>query len=175
MNQKKLSTSKAEHKLLSKEAIKLPPKQRLELLLKAEKYPIVKKKNSAKRQIQEMIEFYNLCCLMLTQYFPNPQAENNFFLLSHIASEENIQSILTVKFVEAFKLLRGYEELESKVTAIQVLFSQYQYSFPDLYESHNLESIATERISDVIQEGKQLMNDNPQFVEEILNRWELLS
>ena len=71
--------------------------------------------------------------------------------------------------------MRGYEELESKVTAIQMLFHQYQYSFPELYESHNLENIATERISDVIRETKQLMNDNPQFVEEILKRWELLS
>ena len=175
MNEKQLSTPKAEQQLLSKEAIKLTPRQRLELLLKAERYPIVKKRTSAEAQIREMIEFYNLCCLMLAQYFPNGQAENNFLLLSLIASQENTQSIITGKLVAAFKLLRGYEELESKVTSIQMLFYQYQYSFPELYESHNLENIATERISDVIRETKQLMNDNPQLVEEILNRWELLS
>ena len=69
MTQKQLETSKVEHQLLSKEAIKLPPKQRLELLLKAETYPIVKKRTSAEGQIREMIDFYNLCCLMLAKHF----------------------------------------------------------------------------------------------------------
>ena len=175
MNHKKLSTSKAEHQLLSKEAIKLPPKQRLELLLKADVYPIVRKMTSAEGQIREMIDLYNFCCLMLVQYFPNKQAESNFFLLSLIASQENIQSLTTRKIEEAFSLLNGYEGLERKIAAIQMLFYQYQYSFPDLYESYNLEEISTECISDIIQENKQLMKDNSQHVEEILNRWELLS
>ena len=175
MNEKQLSIHKVEHQLLSKEAIKLLPRQRLELLLKAERFPIVRKRTSAERQIREMIDFYNLCCLMLAQYFPNEQAENNFLLLSLIASQENTQSIISGKLAEAFKLLGSYEELESKVTAIQMLFNQYQYFFPELYESEHLERIATERISDIIQENKQLINDDPQLVEEILDRWELLS
>ena len=96
-------------------------------------------------------------------------------MLSLIASRENIQSLTTKKIEEAFSLLSGYEGLERKITAIQMLFYQYQYSFPDLYESYNLEEISTECISDIIQENKQLMKDNSQHVEEILNRWELLS
>lgn len=71
--------------------------------------------------------------------------------------------------------MREYEELESKITAIQTLFYQYQYSFPELYESYNLEELATECISDIIRDTRELMNTDPQFVEEILRRWELLS
>lgn len=175
MNKKTLSKPKVEHQLLLKEAINLPPRQRLELLLKAETYPIVNKRTSAERQLQEMIDFYNLCCLMLAQYFPNGQSEKNFLMLNLMALQENTQSIITAKLAEAFKLLSGYEELERKITAIQMLFYQYKYSFPELYESHNLENIATERISNVIREARYLMNDKPQLVEEILNRWELLS
>lgn len=175
MNNKTLSTPKVEHQLLLKDAINLPPRQRLELLLKAEKYPISNKKTSAKKQIYEMIDFYNLCCLMLAQYFPNGQAEHNFLLLNFVALQENSQSIITEKLAEALKLLRRYEALESRITAIQMLFYQYQYSFPELYESLNLEDIATKSISDLLQEAKQLMNNNPKLVEEILNRWELLS
>lgn len=175
MNEKQLSRLTTEQQLLSKEAIKLPHRQRLELLLKAKRYPIVRKRTSAEGQIKEMIDFYNLCCVMLAQYFPNEEAENNFFMLSFIASQEDSQSIITEKFAEAFKMLRDYEELERKVTAIQMLFYQYHDSFPELYESYDLEDIATERISDVIQGTRELMNNDPQYIEEILNRWELLS
>lgn len=170
-----LSKPKAEQQLLSKEAIKLPPRQRLELLLNAEKYPIVNKRTSAERQIKEMIDLFNLYCLMLTQYFPNEEAENNFFMLSCIASQENTQSIAIGKLAESFKLLREYEELENRVTAIQMLFYQYQDSFPELYQSYNLEDFTTKRISDVIQETRRLMYDAPQWVEETLRRWDLLS
>ena len=175
MKEKQLSTHKAEEQLLSKEAIKLPTIQRLELLLKAKRYPIVKKRTSAEGQIREMIDFYNLCCVMLAKYFPDKQAENNFLALSIISSQENSQSTITAKHAEAFKILNGFEELESKVTAIQRLLHQYQYSFPELYEKYGLEDIATESISEVIQETKKMMNDDPQYVEKILNRWELLS
>lgn len=169
-----ISKSKAEQELLSKEALKLPHRQRLELLLKVERYPIVRKRTSAERQIKEMIAFYNLCCLMLTQYFPNEEAEKNFVMINFIASHENTQSIITGKIEEALKLLRGYEDLENKVKAIQILFYQYRESFPDLYQSYNLEDIATEHISDIIRETRQLINDDSQLVEETLKRWDLL-
>ena len=175
MSINQLSKLNAEQQLLSKEAIKLPPTQRLELLLKAKRYPIVRKSTSAKGQIKEMLDFYNLCCLMLAQYFPSEEAKSSFFMLSFIASQEDTQSIVSEKLAKAFKTLREYEELESKITAIQMLFYQYQYSFPDLYQSHNLESISTECISDIIQETRQLISDNPQLVEETLRRWDLLS
>lgn len=42
-----LLKSKEEQQLFSKETIRLQPRQRLELLLKAEKYPMVKKRTSA--------------------------------------------------------------------------------------------------------------------------------
>lgn len=175
MNEKQLSRPTMEQQLLSKEAIMLPPRQRLELLLKAKNYPIVRKRTSAEGQIKEMIDFYNLCCVMLVQYFPSKKAEDNFVMLNFIASQEDTQSIIAEKIAKAFKMLREYEDLENKIAAIQMLFYQYQYSFPELYESHNLEGFATERISDVIRDTKELMNAKPQFVEEILKRWELLS
>ena len=175
MNEKQLSRPTAEQQLLSKEAIKLPPRQRLELLLKAKSYPIVPKRTSAEGQIKEMFDFYKLCCVMLAQYFPNEEAENNFFMFSFIASQEDSQSIITEKLAKAFKMLRDYEELERKVTAIKLLFYQYQDSFPELYESYDLEDIATERISDMIRDTRELMSDEPKLIEEILKRWELLS
>lgn len=175
MTTSQLSKSKAEQQLLSKEAIKLPPRQRLELLLKANKYSIVSKRTSAEGQINEMIDFYNLCCLMLAQYFPNEEAKNNFLMLNFIASQESTQSVITEPLAKAFKLLTGYEELENRVTSIQMLFYQYQDSYPELYQSHNLEDMATECISDVIQKTRQLMIDDPQLIERILRRWDLLS
>ena len=175
MNEKQLSRLTAEQQLLSKEAIKLPPRQRLELLLKAKSYPIVRKRTSAEGQIKEMIDFYNLCCVMLAKYFPSKEAEDNFFMLSFVASQEDSQSIITEKLAKAFNMLRDYEELERKVTAIQMLFYQYHDSFPELYESHNLEDIATEHISDMIRDKRELMSDNPQLIEKLFKRWELLS
>ena len=175
MNTIQLSNSKAEHQLFSKEAIKLPPRQRLDLLLKAKRYPIVRKRTSAVSQLKEMIDFYHLCCLMLAQYFPTQKAENNFFTLSLIASLENPRSIISEKLEEAFRLLEGYEELEAKITSIQMLFYQYHHSFPELYEAYNLETIATQHISDILQEAKQITSNAPQLIEKTLERWELLS
>ena len=174
MKENQLSYQKSEQQLLSKESIKLSPRQRLELLLKTQRYPVVKKRSSAKAQLSEMIDFFNLCCIMLAQFFPNYEAEKNFLMLSIIESQKN-KSIITERLAEAFKLLKGYEELENRVTAIQMLFYQYQYSFPELYSSYNLEDITTKRISDVIHETKQLITNDTQFIESILNRWGLLS
>lgn len=169
-----LSKSEAEQRLLSKEAIKLPPKERLELLLKADSYPIVHTCTAAKRQIEEMIDFYNLCCLMLVQYFPNKEADTNFLMLSFIASQEN-NSIVNGKLAEAFRLLKGYEELENRITSIHRLFYQYQYSFPELYQTYNLEEIAMVHISDTIRETRLLMSDDSAMIERTLRRWDLLS
>lgn len=164
---------KVEQQLFSKESIKLPPKRRLELLLKTKRYPIVTKRTSAERQLKEMLDFYNLCCLMLAWYFPNKEAENNFLMLSFMASLET-QSIITERLSEAFKLLRGYEELEDKISSLQMLFYQYKDSFPELFQSYNLEDIATEHISSIIKDSKELAND-PQWVEKTLRSWELIS
>lgn len=174
MSKHQLTDLNVEKQLLSRESTKLPPRQRLELLMKAKKYPIVKKKTAAERQITEMINFYDLCCLMLAQYFPNESAKNNFIMLNYIRALKSPSSILPDKLAEAFKLLDGYEDLEKRVTAIQDLFCQYQYSFPDLYEYHCLYNIATTQISDIIQETNQLILDDPHLIEENLKCWDLL-
>lgn len=173
LESRKLSNVPAEQQLLSKEAIKLPPKERLNLLLNATKYPIVRKQTSAEGQIKEMIDFYNLCCLRLAQYFPNEQAENNFLLLNFISSQET-SDIVTVKLAEAFKLLDGYEKLERRITAIQSLFYQYQEAFPDLYQLYNLEDIAFGRMSDMVESSKQLLSNDETYAKRLLERWGLL-
>ena len=162
-----------EQQLLSKEAISLPPKERLGLLLKVKRYPIVRKKTSAKGQIEEMIDFYNFCCFMLAQYFPNEQATNNFLLLNFLISKEASNASVTNKLAEAFKLLNGYEELEDKINAIQMLFHQYQSTFPDIYQLYNLDDLANEKVSDIIQDAKELIDYDPSYVERLMERWEL--
>lgn len=175
MNENQLSITTEEKQLLSKEAINLPPKQRLKLLLNAKSYPIVRKRTSAEGQLKEMIAFYNLCCVMLAQYFPSEEAEDNFIKLSFIASQEDTQSTITGKLTEAFKMLKSYEELERKVTAIQMLFYQYYYSYPDLYQSYNLEDLATERAIDRIRNIRELIKEDSNLIEEVLKRWDLLT
>lgn len=173
LESKKLSTISEEQQLLSKEATNLPPKERFNLLLKAKKYPLVRKKTAATKQIEEMIDFYNLCCLMLAQYFPNEQAENNFLLLNFLASQET-NEIVTGQLVEAFKLLHGYEELERRITAIQNLFFEYQETFPDLYQLYNLEDIVYEKISDIVETTKQLLCTDKTYAKKLLERWGIL-
>lgn len=160
--------------LLSKEAIHLPPKERLNLLLHAKQYPIASKKTSAKGQLKEMLDFYNLCCFMLVQYFPSEQAKNNFVFLHFVTSKKTNSSIMSDELAKCFRLLNRYEELENKISAIQSLFWQYQETFPDLYDSYNLENIATEKISDIIHNSLELLKDDSSYVEKLLQRWELL-
>ena len=162
-----------EQQLLSKEAISLPPKERLCLLLKAKSYPIVRKRTSAKGQIEEMIHFYNFCCFMLGQYFPNEQATNNFLLLNFLISKEDSNTPVTDKLAEAFRLLSSYEDLENNITAIQMLFHQYQSAFPDIYQLYNLDDLANEKVSDIIQNSKELISHEPSYTERLLERWEL--
>lgn len=173
MTESNLTTISVEQQLLSKEAIKLPPKERLILLLNAKGYPIVKKRTSAEGQIKEMIDFYNLCCLMLAQYFPNEQADNNFLLLNIIDSQRNSQEVVNGKLAKAFRLLHGYEELENRITAIQGLFYQYEKTFPDIYQRYNLEDIAFQPISDIVENFRQLLTHDTNCVEKLLERWEL--
>ena len=168
-----VTTTSIEQQLLSKEAISLPPKQRLDLLLKAKRYPIVRKKTSAKGQIEEMIDFYNFCCFMLGQYFPNEQATNNFLLLNFLISKEDSNTPATDKLAEAFRLLSSYEDLENKITAIQTLFHQYQSAFPDIYQLYNLGDLANEKVSDIIQDSKELIGYDSSYAERLKERWEL--
>lgn len=173
MTENRVTTALIEQQLLSKPAINLPPKERLGLLLKAKRYPIVRKKTSAKSQIEEMIDFYNLCCLMLTRYFPNEQSMNNFVLLNLITTRNNAETIVADKLAEAFKLLSDYEELENTITAIQILFHQYQEVFPDIYQSYNLENLANEQIGNIIENSRKLLISDPSYSEKLMDRWGL--
>lgn len=172
MAESKVSKISSEQYLLSKEAINLPPKERLSLLLKCKRYPIVRKRTSAERQLKEMIDFYDLCCLMLAQYFPNEQAENNFMMLSCMVAMNEPQ-IITPELSRYFKLLTDYEKLENNMCAIKSLLFEYYYIYPDLYERYNLEDIATRKIYDAIERGKHLLNYEPDLCKEILKRWGL--
>jgi len=151
-----VTTTSIEQQLLSKEAISLPPKQRLDLLLKAKRYPIVRKKTSAKGQ-----------------YFPNEQATNNFLLLNFLISKEDSNTPATDKLAEAFRMLSSYEDLENKITAIQTLFHQYQSAFPDIYQLYNLGDLANEKVSDIIQDSKELIGYDSSYAERLKERWEL--
>ncbi len=154
--------------LLSKEAINLPPKKRLELLLKSKKYPVAKKRTSSINQLKEMIALYDLCVLMLAKYLPTEKSKENFMLISLLDSQKD-RSLVTEK---AFKLLGNYEELENKITAIQEFFYQFQKSFPDLYESYNLDELTDASFNKMIENGRHLLN-NISSVKTLLNRWGL--
>ena len=173
MSESAVTITSIEQQLLSKEAISLPPKERLALLLKAKRYPIVRKKSSAKGQIEEMINFYNFCCFMLGKYFPNEQATNNFLSLNFLISKEDANALATNKLAEAFRLLGSYEKLENKITAIQMLFYQYQSAFPDIYQLYNLDDLANESVSDIVQYSKELISYDPSYTERLLERWGL--
>lgn len=173
MTENIVTITSIEQQLLSKQTISLPPKERLALLLKAKWYPITRKKTSAKRQIEEMIDFYNFCCFLLGQYFPNEQATNNFFLLNFLISKEDSNTPVTDKLAEAFRLLSSYEDLENKITAIQTLFHQYQLAFPDIYQLYNLDDLANKKISDMIQDSKELIGYDSSYAERLMERWEL--
>ena len=173
MTENAVTITSTEQQLLSKEAISLPPKERLALLLKANRYPIVRKKTSAKGQIEEMIDFYNFCCFMLGQYFPNEQATNNFLLLNFLISKEDSNTPVTDKLAEAFRMLSSYEDLENKITAIQMLFHQYQSTFPDIYQLYNLDDLVNEKMSDIIQTSKELIGYDSSYAERLMERWEL--
>lgn len=173
MTENIVTTTSIEQQLLSKEAISLPPKERLALLLKAKRYPIVRKKTSAKGQIEEMIDFYNFCCFMLGQYFPNEQATNNFLLLNFLISKEDSNTPVTDKLAEAFRLLSSYEDLENKISAIQMLFHQYKSTFPDIYQLYNLDDLVNEKMSDIIQTSKELIGYDSSYAERLMERWEL--
>lgn len=169
----KVKTISVEQQLFSKEAISLSPKERLALLLKVEKYPIVRKKTSAEKQIEEMIDLYNICCIMLAKYFPNKQAKDNFFLLNLIIFKGETKTIVDDKLVKAFKVLNNYEELENKIISIQRLFNEYRETFPDIFELYNLQDFATEKISDIIENSQELLSSDLPYIKKLLERWGL--
>lgn len=173
-NESQLIAVSPEEQLLSKQAIQLPPKERLQLLLKAKRYPIVKKRTSAEAQIKEMISFYNLCALMLTKFFPDEEAEENYIALVLIdlvqgQSEEN--QLMTERLFKAFELVKTYEEFERKITAIRNLFWQYSEDFPELFEKYNLEDIASERIPDMLEGARYMLENQSPKVEKLMDHW----
>ncbi len=167
-----ITNTSIEQRLFSKEAICLPPKERLNLLLKAKTYPVVRKHTSAKAQIKEMIDLYNLLSLAITQYFPNEKSESNFITLSFLASRDS-DDLVDNKLAEGFKLLKEYEELENRITAIQELFYEYKSVFPDLYELFNLDEIVNEKISSIIENSRKMLSSNPSYTQKLMERWEL--
>lgn len=173
-NESQLIATRPEDQLLSKQAIQLPPNERLQLLLKAKYYPVVKKRTSAEAQIKEMISFHNLCALMLTKFFPDEEAEKNYIALALIDSvqsqfEEN--QLITERLSKAFELVKTYEEFERKITAIRNLFWQYSKDFPELFEKYNLEDIASERIHDMLEGARYMIENQSPKVEKLMDHW----
>lgn len=120
-NESQLIAARPEEQLLSKQAIQLPPQERLQLLLSSKNYPMVKRRTSAEAQIKEMIDFYNLCCLRLVHYFPNKEAEANYIALAVaeiVVGQQTTNLPISEKMSEAFNLVRDYEDFERKITAI---------------------------------------------------------
>lgn len=173
MTENAVTITSVEQQLLSKEAISLPPKKRLALLLKAKRYPIVRKKTSAVGQIEEMIDFYNFCCFMLGLYFQNEQATNNFLFLNFLISKGDSNAPITIELEKSFRLLCNYEDLENKITALQMLFHQYQSAFPDIYQLYNLDDLVNEKVSDIIQNSRSLVSYDLSYIEKLLERWGL--
>ena len=171
MTESTMKITSADAQPLSKRAINLPPKERLELLLKCKRYPIVKKRTSAEKQLKEMIDFYNLCSIILAKYFPTEQAESDFMLLSILDSQEKRPSITDEKLSRAFRLLDSYEEFENRITATQALFYQYYENFPDLYEKYNLEDILKQSIHNMIENGRYLLSEDASSIKKLLERW----
>lgn len=173
-NESQLVAAKPENQLLSKQAIALPPKERLQLLLSANHYPVVKKRTSAEAQIKEMISLYDFCALMLTKFFPDEEAEANYIALALIDSTQSqfgTNQLMPERLSKAFELVKNYEEFERKITAIRNLFWQYSVDFPDLFEKYNLEDIASEKIPDMLEGARYMIENHSPNVEKLMNRW----
>ena len=61
----------------------------------------------------------------------------------------------------------------NEVTAIQELFLEYEKAYPKLYEEYNLEDFATEKISTIVWSTRDALAANPEFLFEVMERWEL--
>ena len=172
-----LVAARPEEQLLSKQAIQLPPKERLQLLLSANYYPVVKKRTSAVAQIKEMINFYDFCAIMLTKFFPDEKAEANYIALALIDSKQGqfgTNQLMNRRLSEAFELVKNYEEFERKITAIQNLFWQYSKDFPDLFEKYNLEDLATQSIFDVLDGARYMLENHAPEAKKLMDHWGVL-
>lgn len=172
-----LVTAEPEEQLLSKQAIALPPKERLQLLLSTSKYPIVRKGTSAEAQIKEMISLYHFCALMLTNFFPDEEAEANYIALALIDSGQcqfGTNQLMPERLAGAFELVRNYEDFERRITAIRSLFWQYSKDFPELFEEYNLEDLCSQSIMDMLDNARYMVENCPSTVEKVLKRWGLL-
>lgn len=176
-NESQLVAAKPEEQLLSKQAIALPPKERLQLLLSASYYPVVKKGTSAEAQIKEMISLYHFCALMLTKFFPDEEAEANYIALALIDSTQGqfgTNQLMPGRLSKAFELVKNYEEFERKITAIRNLFWQYSKDFPDLFEKYNLEDLATENIYDMLEGARYMLENHHPEAEKLMDHWGVL-
>lgn len=172
-----LVATRPEERLLSKKAIALPPKERLSLLISANYYPIVITNISAEVQIREMLDFYNLCLLMLIKFFQDEDAESNYLLLKTLdmTEQQSANNLPASKrWLEAFKLLKTYEEFERKIKAIKELFCKYSEVFPEIYEKYKLGEIVSGEISDMLEGAKYMLKNCTSAEARILERWDLL-
>ena len=169
-----LTTNTLDPNPLSEQAINLPPEDRLRLLLKTKRFPVATKRSSAKRQIEEMKDLYDLCSIILARYFPAENADDNFITLNFLSSVQYPMRLFVNKdLAKAFSMLGEYEKWEERITAIQQLFFEYKKVYPKLYEEYNLEELATEKISSIVWSTRDVLTKNPEFLFEVMERWDL--
>lgn len=94
-------------------------------------------------------------------------------MLNFLISKEESHIPITDKLAEVFRLLNSYEELENKISAIQMLFYEYQCTFPDIYQLYNLDDLVNETVSDMIQSSKELISHDSSYIERLTQRWGL--
>ncbi len=169
-----LATQTVEKNLLSEQTVNLNPRERLKLLLQSKSYPIATKRSSAKKQIEEMIDLYNLCSIVLARYFPDENADGNFIMLNFLfAMREPTRSLVNQELGKTFAMLDGYEKWEKRITDIQALFLKYSKNYPDLYEKYNLEDMVNESISSIVWNSREMLQDDNDFIFEVFKRWGL--
>ena len=125
---------KEEIDILSKEALSLPKRERIKLLLSAKSIPIVTKRTAIEKQIKEVIELHDFVNMLFVAMYPDENSDAEYL-------DNIINSFIDDICDTSTNIMQSYESFDNINDKISNFAYDVFQKYPDEYEDFDLDEI----------------------------------
>ena len=155
---------KEEINILSKEALALPKRERIKILLSAKTIPVTTKGMAIDKQIREIINLHDFINMVYVRVFPTEERDAEYVNLAFAKRFINSLSLPGINLMEVYE---SFDLINEKIEnfAYDVLMK-----YPDKYDEYDLDEIFSSRYKKIeyFREKYEEMGDKA-FENEILS------
>lgn len=121
--------------IFSKEALSLPKKERIKLILSLSKIPVVTKRTAIEKQVREIISLHDFVNMLFVKIFPTEERDAEYI---NFAFARSFLDDLSLPELNSMEIYESFDRMNEKI-------SNYAYDvfqkYPDVYDEFDLDEI----------------------------------